>query len=204
MNVCFENLGSNQPVPLLVIALLLLGLDVVAKVLMTRKPFTLGNVVDTVTIFCLVLSFSLYSLHKKLVFLQIIALFKLHDTVYFNIMVYNLVKKYSSVFKTYVIMKIIYWVLLVGHLLGCIFYAVDNYLIEEEYFGPVSQNPNLYYQGSLHVYTSIYALSEQERYVYAIYYSFSLLSTVAFGDIIGHNYLEDVTIILFRLWSDSS
>lgn len=30
------------------------------------------------------------------------------------------------------------------------------------------------------------------RYVYAMYYSFALVSTIAFGDIIGKNYIEDV------------
>jgi len=58
------------------------------------------------------------------------------------------------------VLKISYWVILVGHILGCIFYAVDNYLIKEQYFGSLAENPNGYYQGSLHVFTSIYALSE--------------------------------------------
>jgi hypothetical protein len=32
------------------------------------------------------------------------------------------------------------------------------------------------------------------RYVYAMYYIFSLISTIAFGDIIGKNYIEDVLL----------
>ena len=41
------------------------------------------------------------------------------------------------------------------------------------------------------------------RYVYAMYYSFALISTIAFGDIIGKNYIEDVFILLIcrlMLW----
>jgi len=30
------------------------------------------------------------------------------------------------------------------------------------------------------------------RYVYAIYFTYALISTIAFGDIIGKNYVEDV------------
>ena len=123
-------MASNQPVFLLALALSLLAIDLVIKIVMTKKAFTIGNAIDVIVIFSLVLSFSLYTLFKKLVFLQIVALLKLQDTPYFNIMVYNLVKKYSFLFKSYVVLKISYWVILVGHLLGCAFYAVDNYLIQ--------------------------------------------------------------------------
>ncbi len=142
-------------------ALFLLAADLVIQVFMTRKPFKLLNLIDAVTIFCLVLSFSLVGLFKNIVFMQVVALFKLPDTFYFNMLMYNLVRKRNVLLKIYVVTKISYWVVLVGHILGCIFYALDNYLIRVEYFGPLSQNPNLYYQGSEHVYTSIYSLSEE-------------------------------------------
>ncbi len=131
MNVCFETLAIRQPVALLTIAFFLFAADLVIQVFMTRKPLTIGNVLDVVVLFCLILSFSLFGLFKKLVFIQIVALFKLQDTVYFNILVYNLVRKHNFLRKTYVIMKISYWVILMGHLVGCTFYAVDNYLIKE-------------------------------------------------------------------------
>jgi len=123
-------LAIKQPIPALVITFILLSMDVVIEVLITRKPFTLANLIDVVVIFCLILSFSLIGLFKNLVFLQIVALFKLHDTVYFNVLVYNLVKKHNVLLKIYVVVKISYWVILVGHILGCIFYALDNYLIK--------------------------------------------------------------------------
>jgi hypothetical protein len=148
MNVCFDTLATNQPIALLAIAFLLLTADLIIQILTTRKPLTIGNIIDVCVIFSLVLSFALFHLYKGMVFLQIVALFKLQDTVYFNILVYNLVKKNNVLLKTYVVTKISYWVILVGHILGCIFYALDNYLIKIEYFGPLSLNPNLYYQGS--------------------------------------------------------
>ncbi len=84
MNVCFDTLAIGQPVPLIVIAMFLLVADLIAQVITTRKPFTIGNLLDLIAIFGLILSFSLYGLFKNLVFLQIVALLKLHDTIYFN------------------------------------------------------------------------------------------------------------------------
>lgn len=138
MNVCFETLAIRQPTGLLVVAFLLFGVDLVLQIMITKKPLTIGNAIDVVVIFSLILSFSLFGLFKHLVFLQVLALFKLQDTVYFNILVYNLVKKNSSLRKAYVVLKISYWIMVMGHLLGCIFYAVDNYLIKIEYFGSIS------------------------------------------------------------------
>jgi len=116
-------------VALLVIAFCMMAVDLAMQVYITKKPVTVGNVVDVVVIFCLVLSFSLFGLFKNLVFLQVVALLKLQDTVYYNILVYNLVKKHNILLKLYVVTKISYWVILFAHILGCIFYAIDNYLI---------------------------------------------------------------------------
>ena len=41
-------------------------------------------------------------------------------------------------------------------------------------------------------FTPIYAFDNLTRYTYAMYYIVSLISTIAFGDIIGKNYIEDV------------
>lgn len=38
------------------------------------------------------------------------------------------------------------------------------------------------------------------RYVYAMYYSFALVSTIAFGDIVGKNYFEDVKYHLRQIY----
>jgi hypothetical protein len=132
MNVCFENLGTKQPIPVLFICLSITAIDLGVKVFMTRRPFTAGNIIDVTVLFSLIISFSLYysNAYKNLVFIQILTLLKMKDTIYFNIMLYELVKKNNFVFKCYVIIKIVYWIIVVGHLLGCTFYAVDNYLIK--------------------------------------------------------------------------
>lgn len=43
--------------------------------------------------------------------------------------------------------------------------------------------------GNLLAYTPIYMFNDLNRYVYAMYYIFALISTIAFGDIVGKNYV---------------
>ena len=88
--------------------------------------------------------------------------------------------------------------MLFSHMIACLYYVVDAYLIRVEYFGPISLNPNLYYQGDLVCYTPIWELTEANRYNYAFYYSISLLSTIAYGDIVPKNYIENVLMRLYR------
>jgi hypothetical protein len=84
---------------------------------------------------------------------------------------------------------------------GCIFYALEMVLLDREVFGSFALNPNNYYQGQLLAFTPIYMFEDLNRYTYAMYYIFSLISTIAFGDIIGKNYVEDVSWRLSRAMS---
>lgn len=54
------------------------------------------------------------------------------------------------------------------------------------------------YVGQLLAFTPIYMFEDLNRYTYAMYYIFALISTIAFGDIIGKNYIEDVCLPLRR------
>lgn len=48
--------------------------------------------------------------------------------------------------------------------------------------------------GLLLAYTPINMFQDMTRYVYAMYFIVALISTIAFGDIIGKNYIEDVNL----------
>lgn len=130
MNVCFENLIPGQPVYITGICICILVIDLILSLIISKVLITFDNILDLVVIVGLVISFSLYKTYKSVVYLQVIGLLKIKDLFLINTMVYELVKKYNVIFKTYVVLKIFYWVLLVGHILGCIFYAVDLYLIK--------------------------------------------------------------------------
>ncbi len=49
--------------------------------------------------------------------------------------------------------------------------------------------PNNIDSGQIIAYTPVLSFNDLNRYVYAIYYSYSLVSTIAFADIIGKNYI---------------
>lgn len=131
MSVCFENLVSQPSVPLISISLLLLVFDFLLRIYSSGMLVLNRNfVIDLVVIVSLCISFSLYNFKSQLVYLQIVALLKMWDVFRFNHLVYNLVKKDNFAFKFYVIMKIVYWIMLASQILGCLFYALDFYLIK--------------------------------------------------------------------------
>ena len=47
-------------------------------------------------------------------------------------------------------------ILIYGHVTGCIFYALEMVLLDNQVFGDFAQNPNNYYQGQLLAFTPIY------------------------------------------------
>lgn len=114
-----------------------MSIDLLIYVISTKKLLTVDNILDAIVIFCLILSFSLYGLYKNFVYIQIVALIKLKDIFLINQMLYNMSNQYNFIYKSYVIIKIVYWIILVGHILGCLFYALDIYLIKIEYFGSI-------------------------------------------------------------------
>lgn len=115
--------------------------------------------------------------------------FRIYDAIYFKEMLFDMVKRSYWAYKICIVVKIVYMMIIYGHVIGCIFYAVEMYLLDRQVFGPIELYPDNYYQGQLLAYTPILMFEDLNRYVYAIYYSFALISTIAFGDIIGKNYI---------------
>lgn len=135
-------------------------------------------------------------------FLGLAITIRISDVIYIKEMLFDLVKRRYWLYKIYIIAKIVYWMLIFGHVSGCIFYALEMYLLNNQMFGAYELNPLNYYQGrksfyigQLLAYTPIYMFENLNRYIYAIYFTFALISTIAFGDIIGKNYIEDVSIL---------
>lgn len=69
------------------------------------------------------------------------------DIIYLKELMFDLVRRTYWLYKFYIIFKIVYWIILYGHVIGCIFYAIDIYLIDRQYFGPLAENPSSYYHG---------------------------------------------------------
>lgn len=47
----------------------------------------------------------------------------------------------------------------------------------------------------------IYMLSEFDKYIYAYYFSSGLVSTIAYGDVVGKNWIEDAYTLVLLVFS---
>lgn len=61
--------------------------------------------------------------------LSLAILLRLKDILYVKELLFEMFKNNDLQFKAYVVAKILYWVLLVGHITGCLFYWIDQYTI---------------------------------------------------------------------------
>jgi len=59
----------------------------------------------------------------------------LYDIVYLKEVLFDAVRRNYWVYKIYILLKISYWIILYAHVIGCIFYAIEDYLISVQYFG---------------------------------------------------------------------
>lgn len=193
MNICFDTIVSHPPLWLMAILFTIMALDLVAELYFKRRP-SLAFVMNLMIMVLLILSWTVEN--QWALYLSALVLLRFPEIVKFNEIMQGIVRSNYHLFQFYTLAKITYMMLVVGHVLGCIFYAIDNTLIKAEFYGSIEENPSLYYQGQLLCYTPIYSLSEPNRYLYAMYYIFSLLATVAYGDIISKNPFENVTCLL--------
>lgn len=195
MNICFDTIVSDPPVWLLFILFMVMALDLFAQLYLNRR-LTFNFCLHLLIMIFLILSWATKKL--SILFLSSLIFVRFPEIVRFNEIMQEKLRSYDKLFKLYTVLKIFYMIAVVGHVLGCIFYAIDNTLIKAEYYGTIQQNPTMYYQGTLLCYSPIYSLSQINRYLYAMYYIFSLLATVAYGDIIPKNPFENVNQVKCR------
>lgn len=81
-------------------------------------------------------------------FLGLAITIRIYDAVYLKEMLFDLCRKNYWLYKISIVGKIVYMILLYGHVTGCIFYAIEMILLNNQYFGEFALNPNNYYQGT--------------------------------------------------------
>jgi hypothetical protein len=199
IKACFQELVVRPPYSLSAIFLALMFADRLYPALLTKRFLTFSFILDMLAWTGILISVLAPSpLDNDLCYLGLLSLVFIYDIVYLKEVLFDLVRRNYWVYKCYILIKLIYWIIMYSHFIGCIFYAIDIYLIKNEAFGPFALNNPYYYQGTLLAYTPIYMFDDLNRYIYAMYYSFALVSTIAFGDIIGKNYYEDVCLQIYR------
>lgn len=87
---------------------------------------------------------------------------------------------------------------LICHIIGCFAYYIDYNLWMENYY----DDPDVYWLLASYAYTNILYEPFWVRYTYCFYYSTSILSGIAYGDLVPLNPLDTVYnmfILLFPL-----
>jgi hypothetical protein len=103
-----------------------------------------------------------------------------------NIKRYGL-KSFNSLL-IYEILKNIVFLALLCHVIGCFAYLLDYNLMAEDYY----DNPFVYWLLFSYAYQGIYFQPFWVRYTYSFYYSTSILSGIAYGDLVPLNPVETV------------
>ena len=198
LNICFESIVSDPPFFLMIIMILLLGLDLGLDIYLTRGHISPLILMHLSIIVILTLSWVLEN--TVLLYLSACVFLRFPEIIYFaDIFREQLKGRYPILYQIYILARIVYMLAVASHVFGCLFYLIDESLIQRQYYSALEDNPGLYYQGSRTCFSPIQFLPEIQRYIYAMYWAASLLSTVAYGDIIPANPFENVCQPLHNL-----
>jgi hypothetical protein len=134
LKCCFRTLCPRPPAAVRGVALFLILADRIYP-LLSRSKLSWLFAVDLVVWLLLLLSLVLPD-ENVVCFMGLAVAVNLLDILYLKELMFDMVRRIYWVYKIYIIVKIVYWIILYGHVIGCIFYAIDIYLIDQEYFGP--------------------------------------------------------------------
>lgn len=120
--------------------------------------------------------------YNFIVFIKIVKVYQFDR----NIKRYGL-KSFNSLL-IYEILKNIAFLALMCHVIGCFAYLLDYNLMTEDYYN----NMGVYWLVNSFAYSNLYLESFWVRYTYSFYYSTSILSGIAYGDLVPLNPIETV------------
>lgn len=127
MNICFDTIVSHPPPVLLLVLFIIMGLDIFAGFyLLQGQKFLL--ILNTVIMIFLILSWSIDNQYT--LYMSGLVLLRFPEIVKFNDILQDKLRSRKYLFKSYVLVKIIYMFVVVGHILGCIFYSIDHVMIK--------------------------------------------------------------------------
>lgn len=142
----------------------------------------------------LLIALSIYLPYDWAGFLRLVIFLKLEEVFRFDRIFFRSIHTRRSLKQLYLLFKLVLALMYVNHLLGCLFFYIDYQLIAASYYGDVNYNPlrkapsNIaYWLTNSYCFESILLLSSTQQYLYSLYFSVSLLTTVAYGDITAKN-----------------
>lgn len=116
---------------------------------------------------------------KLLIFTKVFRLFEIDD---FYLRSLNLRRKSKAV---YVIFKLIVIIFALSHLIGLIFFAMDEHFLNSGYYAP-----DFCWLISANAYSPIISLDYPLKYLYTLYWGVNTITTISYGDIAPLNPIE--------------
>ena len=128
LNICFESIVSNPSIPVLAIVFLIMVSDIVMDAYFSGTVLATTVLLNTAIMIFLIAS--LYVDNVVIFFFSATILLRLPEIVLWNDIIRDQLKgKHKTLFKIYIIAKILYMMALLGHITGCLFYLLDQTLI---------------------------------------------------------------------------
>ena len=127
---------TDPPIPIMAVLFTVLLADLVADIYISQSVLFLRIGVNLCIIVLLFLS---WVLNNQIIFYFSASVFiRFPEVVYFSDIIRDQLRgKKPALYKLYVLLKIIYMMAVVGHVTGCIFYAIDESLIKAQYYGSI-------------------------------------------------------------------
>lgn len=132
-----------------------------------------------------ILQAALNDLHYYKTAYNFIVFIKIVKVVQFDRNIKRYALKSFNALLVYEIMKNIFFLALLCHIMGCFFYLIDYNLIQSGYYD--NYGPYAYWLLTSSAYSNIIDQSLWVRYTYCFYFSTSILSGVAYGDLVPQN-----------------
>lgn len=135
MNICFDTLVADPPIWFLTILFAIMSADLGAEVYF-KGGISLRFCLHLLIMAILILSWAINGI-PYILFISACIFLRFPETLKFNEIMKAIVRPYHGLHVAYTFFKIFYLIAVVGHVLGCIFYAIDNTLIKAEYYGTI-------------------------------------------------------------------
>lgn len=126
MNICFDTLVSDPPDWILTLLFGIMGIDLLAELFLSKR-LTLRFILYLTIMILLILSWAIDN--NYVLYLSASVFLRFPEVTKYNEIMKAKLRPFPILYKVYTFLKIFYVIIVIGHVLGCIFYAIDNNLI---------------------------------------------------------------------------
>lgn len=168
------------------------GVLILDKKEIYRHYLRTHSAIDLIGLIVVMMSF--FSGAFVLNYIKTLFLLKMFNLYLIDVNFQRVLQFHRNYLTTYMVTRLIMIMVMSCHYLGGIFYAIDLYVYETNYYGP--NTPAWCWLYNAQAYSQmILSLPWALQYEYTMYWSLATMTTIAYGDITPLNPLETVIII---------